>query len=169
MGYTNINSKWGDFMYIEKTKSPKILATLIQGTHEKFHKKYPHYFKPYEHNSAIRFFEGVINDERNEFFVLYDLYDGNAMAGFIWTYVDVREETPLTEKTVTLYIKKVVVQPKHLNRGYGKQLIEFVDRLAKIKDCQFIEVEQLYLDDDVVQFLRNRNFSIHKGIVWKEL
>ena len=156
-------------MHIEQTKKPKILATLIQGTHEKFHEKYPHYFKPYEKSSAMKYFDDALKDERNEFYVLYDLYDGNEMAGFIWAYVEEKEETPLTEHTVTLYIKKVVVHPKHRNRGYGRHLMEFVDELAKKKGCQFIEVELWYLTDDVVQFLRNRNFSIHKGIVWKEL
>lgn len=156
-------------MNIEQTKSAKILATLIQGTHETFHKKYPHYFKPYQHSSAITYFENALKDERNEFYVLYDLYDGNEMAGFFWSYVEMKEETPLTEETNTLYIKKVVVHPKHRNRGYGQHLIDFVDELAKKKDCNFIEVELWYLEDNVVQFLRNRNFSIHKGIVWKEI
>ena len=156
-------------MHIEQTKNPKILATLIQGTHEKFQKKYPHYFKSYQHSSAIEFFENVLEDEQNEFYVLYDLYDGNEMVGFIWSSVEVKEETPLTEETHTLYIKKVVVHPKHRNRGYGQHLMEFVDELAKKKDCDFVEVELWYLDDDVVQFFRNRNFLIHKGIVWKEV
>ena len=159
----------GGFMHIGQTNNPKILATLIQGTHEKFHKKYPHYFKSYDHSAAIKYFANALEDERNEFYVLYDLYDGNEMAGFIWSYVEVKEETPLTEENYILYIKKVVVHPKHRNRGYGQHLIEFVDELAKKKHCDFIEVELWYLDDDVVQFLRNRNFSIHKGIVWKEL
>ena len=156
-------------MHIEQTKNPKILATLIQGTHEKFHEKYPHYFKPFQHNAAIHYFEKALENERNEFYVLYDLYDGNEMAGFIWSYVEVKEETPLTEKSITLYIKKVVVHPKHRNRGYGQHLIDFVDMLAKTKGCQFIEAELWYIDDDVVQFLRNRNFTIHKGVVWKEV
>lgn len=159
----------GVFMHIEQTKNPKILASLIQGTHETFHEKYPHYFKSYEHNAAIRYFEQALENERNEFYVLYDLYDGNEMAGFIWSYVEVKEETPLTEATITLYIKKVVVHPKHRNRGYGQHLIEFVDTLAKKKGCHYIEAELWYVDDDVLQFLRNRNFSIHKGIVWKEV
>ena len=44
-------------MHIDQTKNPKILATLTQGTHDTFHEKYPHYFKPFQHNEAIRYYE----------------------------------------------------------------------------------------------------------------
>ena len=156
-------------MHIQQTDNAKILATLIQGTHDTFAQKYPHYYKAYNLDEAIIFFEAALEDKKNLFYVIYDLFDGNEMAGFIWAYVDERKETPLTHATKTLYLKKVVVHPNHRNRGYGQELIAYVDQLAKEKSCNFIEVELWYAEDDVVQFLRKCNFEIHKGIVWKEV
>ena len=156
-------------MHIDQTNNAKILATLIQGTHETFANKYPHYFKKYQFEDAIAYFEEAVANEKNLFYVLYDLYDGNEMVGFIWAYIEEKNETPLTYATKTLYIKKVVVHPNHRNRGYGQELIQYVDTLAQEKRCSFIEVELWYADDDVVQFLRKSNYDIHKGILWKRI
>lgn len=156
-------------MDIVQTKSPEVLARLIQGTHERFHEKYPYYFKPYKYQDAVEYFKEMLTNDRNEFYVLQDLYDGNETAGFIWTNVTIQEETALTETMIILSIKKVVVHPKHRNRGYGQDLLDFVNTLAKRKGCHFIEVELWYIDDDVVNFLTNRGFIVHKGILWKEV
>jgi diamine N-acetyltransferase len=156
-------------MHIQQTRNPKILANLIQGTHQVFHEKYPHYFKPFNFDAAEQYFTPLVEQEQNEFHVLYDLYDGNEMVGFIWSYIDKQEESPLTEQTMTLYIKKVVVHPNHRNRGYGQQLVEYMETLAKEKRCQFVEVELWYLDDDVVQFLQKSDYTLIKGNVWKAI
>ena len=156
-------------MQIQQTTNAKIIANLIQGTHDTFHEKYPHYFKKFSFEAAQQFFEQKAADPHNEFYVLYDLYDGNEMAGFIWAYVEEKDETPLTEKMSTLFIKKVVVHPNHRNRGYGQDLIKYVEQLARDKGCQYIEAELWYVDNDVVEFLRKSDYALHKGIVWKHL
>ena len=154
-------------MHIEQTTNAKVLATLIQGTHDPFAEKYPHYFKKYDMQQATNYFEEVVKRETNLFYVLCDLFDGNEMAGFIWAYIEEKPETSLTFATKTLYIKRVVVHPNHRNRGYGQQLIEYIEQLAKEKACDFIEVELWFADDDVVQFLRKNSFELQKGLVWK--
>lgn len=159
----------GHTMHIELTKNPIILARLTKGTHENFEKHYPNFFKPFSYEAAEKYYAQFIAEEKNEFYVLYDLFDGNEMTGFIWVYVREKEETPLTRSYKSLFVNKVVVHPRFRNRGYGKELLMFVENLAKEKGCDILETQLWFDENDVINFLEKRKFQLTRGIMWKQL
>ena len=159
----------GHAMHIELTKNPIILARLTKGTHELFGELYPDFFKPFSYEAAEQYYAQFIAEEKNEFYVLYDLFDGNEMTGFIWVYVIEKDETPLTRSYKSLFVNKVVVHPKFRNRGYEKELLMFVESLAQEKGCNILETKLSFDENDAVDILEIRKFQLASGIMWKQL
>jgi diamine N-acetyltransferase len=153
-------------MRITQTTDYKALAKLNKTVHDIHVLLYPQYFKPYDFNSILNFFEKTAKDPNSIFLLAED--DGSPF-GYVWLTIRDRPETPFTKASKSLYIHQISVDQKHSGKGVGTALIAYIEQLAKDMGANKIELDYWIDNTTAKHFYKKLGFVTDREIVHKDV
>jgi len=96
---------------------------------------------------------------------LEKLYFENTLIGFCIYYV---AKVPFSS-VITMYIGDFAIAPKFQHKGYGKKLMEIMEKIAKKKKCNNISLVVHANNNKAISFYRGFNFYESRYTLEKEL
>ena len=98
-------------------------------------------------------FEDLIYDMRHMEYKMFGIMDGEELI----TYAGVSVQTNLYHKR-HLYIFDLVTEQKHINMGYGKIMLEYLNDYAKTCMCEKIVLSSNFTREKAHQFYEKNGF-----------
>ncbi len=153
-------------MRIFKTFDYELVAKLNKTVHDLHHKLNPTYFKEYDLNSMIEFYESVINNPSFHFLVVED---ENKYVGYAWIEIRTYSENVFRKSYQSVFVNQISVDESRRNRGYGTKLMDEVCRVAKENNIDLIELDYWTNNSIAKDFYKKHGFEVYREFVFKKV
>lgn len=153
-------------MKFTNTKDPLILANLNKPVQDLHHQKYPHFFKPFEEDVCVAFFERQL--EKPNWVVFLVQIDGEN-AGYASYFIKDYQENPFRKAYRSLYVDQICVLDKFKGKGIGKHIMHKIEEDARKADISQIELSYWEMNKEARGFYEHLGYNTYSRIVGKSL
>lgn len=149
-----------------RTKDPQVLAGLNKPVQDLHHQKYPQFFKPYDEEVCVAFFQRQL--EKPNWVVFLVEIDGKN-AGYASYFVKDYQENPFRKAYKSIYVDQVCVLDKFKGKGIGKHVMQKIEEDAKEVGISHIELSYWELNKEAKGFYEHLGYHTYSRIVGKNL
>ena len=153
-------------MRIEKVSDAKLIAKLNEPVQNLHHELYPWKFKEFDYDAVSMYFENIINDENQNFYVCYI---DNEAAGYIWFEEITKKETAFSNASHHLYIQQISVNENQRGNGVGKYLLNIVLKFANEKSIKRIGLDYWVKNAVAKSVYEQLGFELEREITYLSL
>lgn len=153
-------------MRIIETTDVDVLARLNRYVHEPHVRQQPHHFKPYDVDAVRAFFTKIAGEALYQFLVL-EVED--EAIGYAWIEYVRRAESAFKFADAKVRVHHLCIMDTKQQNGYGRLLLEDIERLAREQGIHKIELDYWMSNDGVEVFYERIGFEKTRQVVAKSL
>ncbi|MFC7370294.1 GNAT family N-acetyltransferase [Fictibacillus iocasae] len=153
-------------MIIKETKDAALIASLNKHVQDVHSEMNPVHFKPFKENEIRTFFESLIEKPAHKMIVIEV---GEEPVGYAWIEFRHFPENAFKYAYDKLMIHQISINSEKRSRGYGTQLLDYIDDLAKERGITTVELD--YWSDNLKakRFYEKSGFIIQREFVYREV
>ena len=121
------------------------------------------YMDGFTYQDAEQKIEGMIEHVANGSAMVFGMFDNESLIGFVWAY-----EHPYREET-RVYVNEIHVDEHYRNRGFGKQLLGAVERIARKRGYHALYIHAEGNNDGAIHLYKNEGYVVERVQLRKEL
>ncbi|TCI21360.1 GNAT family N-acetyltransferase [Exiguobacterium sp. SL-9] len=153
-------------MQLKRTDDAALIATLNRPIHEHHLQLAPTFFAAYDHKAMERAFsEMMARDDYHFFTAEVDA----AVIGYVCFQERVSEANAFRQAVRTLYVHQISINPEAKRRGYGRLVMEEVERYAIAHEFPSIELDYWSVNETAAAFYNQIGFQAKRQFVIKQL
>lgn len=153
-------------MQLIRTDDAALIATLNCPIHEHHLQLAPAFFAPYNHASMQAAFSEMMARDDYHFFTAE--VDGDTV-GYVCFQERVSEANAFRQAVRTLYVHQISINPEAKRRGYGRLVMEEVERYAIAHGFPSIELDYWSVNEAAAAFYSEIGFQPKRQFVVKHL
>lgn len=153
-------------MQLERTHDYITIARLNRTVHNLHAELHPDIFKPHDEEGMSSFFERIIQQEQQDFF-LAKVED--RVVGYVWIEYKIQPETLFKHASRTLYVHQLSLEAPEQGQGYGKRLMTLLEGIAREKEMATIELDYWVRNTTAANFYNTCGYEIQREFVYKRL
>ncbi|WP_085524359.1 GNAT family N-acetyltransferase [Tuberibacillus sp. Marseille-P3662] len=153
-------------MKITKTKDYSTIAELNQYVHNLHVELYPEHFKAYNYEAAEALFRNAVNKPHHTFLLLEDHHQ---YLGYAWIEIKDYPENAFKKSYQSVYVHQISIKDVYRKKGYGSQLMQFIEAMAKDDHIDKIELDY-WVDNRIAkEFYRKQGFKTYRKFIYKDV
>lgn len=117
----------------------------------------------FSHKDAEQKIDGLIEHVSNGSAIVYGVYDGEDLIGYVWAY-----EHPFREE-IRMYVNEIHVDEAYRNRGIGKNLLSAVENQARERGYGALYIHAEGENDGAIRLYQNEGYVIERVQLRKAL
>lgn len=129
-------------------------------------KAFPEIYREVPEKEARQFFEHFIKEKENYIFMGESL---KGVVGYIAFRVVKQGEIPFTTERRVVYIDQIVVKEEFRNQGFGRRLMEEVDKLARKTGASWLQLDVWDFNKSAQYFFSANGFDTYVRRMAKKL
>ena len=148
------------------TTDARLVARLNRSIHEHHVHMNPTFFAEYEEEKMYEAFLTLIGRPGHHYMVME--LEATPI-GYIWFEEKVGEATAFRQAVRTIYIHHISIDPMYQRKGYGRRVMEWMERWALTHHFRTIELDYWMINTDAASFYSELGFVPKRQIVMKKL
>ncbi|UTT43138.1 GNAT family N-acetyltransferase [Exiguobacterium aurantiacum] len=153
-------------MQLKRTGDAALVATLNRPIHEHHLQLAPAFFAPYDHAAMKAAFSEMMARDDYHFFTAEAHSD---MVGYVCFQERVSEANAFRQAVRTLYVHQISINPEAKRKGYGRLIMDEVERYAITHGFLSIELDYWTANEGAAAFYERVGFRAKRQIVVKQL
>jgi len=153
-------------MLLKRTDDAALIATLNRPIHEHHLQLAPAFFAEYDHASMKEAFSEMMGRDDYHFFTAE--VDGETI-GYVCFQERVSEANAFRQAVRTLYVHQISINPGAKRQGYGRLIMEEVERYAVAHGFPSIELDYWAVNEVAAAFYEQIGFQPKRQFVIKHL
>ena len=126
---------------------------------------HPDIFKPADEEETTRFFELLLSDQKNYFYLAYS---DKTPVGYIWAQLERSAENALMYERARIYIHHVSVDENYQRQGVGSVLVEAISKLASEVEITKVALDTWSFNKEAQEFFERKGFEVFNVRMWQE-
>ncbi|WP_404353867.1 GNAT family N-acetyltransferase [Exiguobacterium aurantiacum] len=151
---------------LQRTENAALIAALNQPIHEHHLQLAPSFFAEYNHASMEAAFSEMMARDDYHFFTAEV---GGDIIGYVGFQERVSEANAFRQAVRTLYVHQISVNPEAKRQGYGRWVMEEVERYAIAHGFPSIELDYWSVNEAAAAFYSQIGFQPKRQFVIKHL
>lgn len=153
-------------MRLQRTKDAALIATLNRPIHEHHLQLAPTFFATYDPALIEEAFLKMMARDTYHFFTAQ--VDDEPI-GYVCFEERVSEATAFRQAVRTLYVHQISINPEFKRNGYGRLIMEHIERWAIDHQFPSIELDYWSVNEAAGMFYERAGFQAKRQIVMKHL
>lgn len=153
-------------MQLRRTDDASLIATLNRPIHEHHLQLAPSFFASYDHAAMEAAFSEMMARDDYHFFTAE--VDGDTV-GYVCFQERVSEANAFRQAVRTLYVQQISINPEAKRRGYGRLIMDEVERYAIAHGFPSIELDYWSVNEAAAAFYEQVGFRPKRQVVIKQL
>lgn len=153
-------------MHLRPTSDASLIATLNRPIHEHHIELVPTFFAAYDHALIEEAFSKMMAQDTYHFFTA-EVDD--EIIGYVCFEERVSEANAFRHAVRTLYVHQISINPDVKRHGYGRLIMEHVERFAVDHKFSSIELDYWSVNEEASTFYERVGFQAKRQIVIKHL
>lgn len=157
-------------MNIIETRDAQLMANLGIVMQDKHRNLYPDFFKPYDENAIMQYFQEIFKDPKQQVFLwIDDHHETKKIAAYLWLEQETIPETVYRYGYTRLYLHHILIMPDYQGKGLSKDLLQFADDFAKDQNITQVELHYWSQNDIAKKLYHQSGYEVYTETAYKQL
>lgn len=157
-------------MKIIETRDAQLMAKLGPVMQDKHRKLYPDFFKPYDENAIMQYFQELFKNPKQQVFLWIDDHqETEQIAAYLWLEQEFVPETVYRYGYTRLYLHHVLIMPAYQGKGLSKELLKFADDFAKEQTITQVELHYWAQNEIAKNLYHQSGYDVYTELAYKQL
>lgn len=157
-------------MKIIETRDAQLMAKLGYVMQEKHKEMYPNFFKPYDEEAILHYFQERFKNPKQQVFLwMDDQQESEQIAAYLWLEEEAVAETVYRYGYTRLYLHHVLIMPAYQGKGLSKELLTFADNFAKERDISQLELHYWSDNERAKKVYQQLGYEVYTEVAYKQL
>lgn len=149
---------------IRQTSDADFLATLNKEVQEHHHTMYPEIFRPYVKEEIAKAIKKMLGGREAQAYVAYE---GEEPAGYALIFISRFNQNAFQHARSAMQVDQFAVLSKFRRKGVGKQLMEFLEEIARKEKLSRIDLNHWEKNEEARGFFGKEGFKYYNSRMYK--
>lgn len=157
-------------MKIIETRDAQLMAKLGYVMQEKHKEMYPDFFKPYDEEAILHYFQERFKNPKQQVFLwIDDQQEREQIAAYLWLEEEAVAETVYRYGYTRLYLHHILIMPAYQGKGLSKKLLAFADNFAKERGISQLELHYWSDNERAKKVYQQLGYEVYTEVAYKQL